>query len=533
MRIAWLERSPGYMDADYYYAAGLRIATDKSWQEPYLWNYLAEPDSLPAPAFTYWMPAAGLFSALGISLTGSGDFWSARIFFLLSAAGIAPLTAYMAYTFTPKRWAAVLAGALAIFSGFYLVYLPTTDTFAIYMLMGGVIFLLIRRLQQDLKNRLKHHEQGEPANSGSISPLWIYLLAGLTAGLMYMTRADGLIWLLMVMAAVIMQLYQFHVRKPAQDTLGKFGYWLPVLLSLTAFLVVCGPWMGRNLGLFGTMIAPGSGKALWITRYDELFAYPASEIKPSRWAAQGLFSIIQARTWALGINSGSTLAVQGGIFLLPLSLAGMWAWRKDWRVILGTAGWSFLFIVMSLVFPFQGARGGFFHAGAGFQVLVWSLVPVGLDKFATWGQRRRGWLQESAVVKFGVGLITLTILLTGFLSWQRLTGSAATNQAWGAKVEAYEQIEAFLRDEDVSSEHVVMVNNPPGYYAAAKRPAIVIPDGGLEAVENAAEKYNALYLVIDKDFPQGMQALYQDPGSIPGLQYWRSISDMHLYLISP
>jgi hypothetical protein len=211
----------------------------------------------------------------------------------------------------------------------------------------------------------------------------------------------------------------------------------------------------------------------------------------------------------------------------------MWAWRKDWRVIWGAAGWSFLFIVMSLVFPFQGARGGFFHAGAGFQVLVWSLVPVGLGKFATWGQRKRGWLQESAVVKFGIGLISLTILLTGFLSWQRLTGSAAANQAWGAKVESYEQIEAFLRDEDISSEHIVMVNNPPGYYAAARRPAIVIPDGGLEAVEKAAEKYNARYLVIDKDFPQGMQTLYQDPGSIPGLQYWRSISDMHLYLISP
>jgi len=531
--IAWLERSPGYMDADYYYAAGLRIATEKSWQEPYLWNYLAEQDSLPVPAFTYWMPAAGILSGMGITLTGSGDFWSARIFFLLSAAGVAPLTAYMAYTFKPKRWAAVLAGALAIFAGFYMVYLPTTDTFAIYMLMGGGIFLLIRRFQQDLKKRLELQVQGESANSRFISPLWIYLIAGLTAGLLYMTRADGLIWLLLVMAAIILQLIQFHGGKSSKDTLGSAGYWLPVLLSLGAFLVVCIPWMGRNFELFGTIFAPGSGKALWITRYDELFAFPASAITPTAWAAQGLLSIVQARTWALGINSGSILAVQGGIFLLPLSLAGMWAWRKDWRVLLGVWGWLFLFIVMSLVFPFQGARGGFFHAGAGFQVLIWSLVPVGLDKFVAWGQRKRGWLQESAVVKFGVGLITLTILLTGFLSWQKLIGSAAANQAWGAKFEAYKQVEGFLRDEDVSSEHIVMVNNPPGFYAAVKRPSIVIPDGGLEAVEKAAEKFNARYLVIDEDFPQGMQTLYQEPGSIPGLQYWRSISDMHLYVITP
>jgi len=34
------------------------------------------------------------------------------------------LTAAMAYRFTPSRWAAWLAGALALFPAFYLAYLP-------------------------------------------------------------------------------------------------------------------------------------------------------------------------------------------------------------------------------------------------------------------------------------------------------------------------------------------------------------------------------------------------------------------------
>ena len=160
--IAALESSPGYMDADYYYASGLRIATEKAFSESFLWNYLADPGELPQPAFTYWMPFAGVLSALGISVSGKVDFWAARLFFILLAACIAPLTAYLATTFTPKRWAGLLAGGLALFSGFYLVYLPNTETFGIYMFFGGVVFLLILRFQQDARK--------ETSVDGEIAP---------------------------------------------------------------------------------------------------------------------------------------------------------------------------------------------------------------------------------------------------------------------------------------------------------------------------------------------------------------------------
>jgi hypothetical protein len=124
--IGSLEEYPGYMDADYYYASGLRIATEESWSEPFLWNYLADPDVLPQPGFTYWMPLAGVLSAAGIYLTGIENFWAGRLIFLLLAAVISPLSAIMAQTFISNRWAGLLAGFLAIFSGFYLVYLPNT-----------------------------------------------------------------------------------------------------------------------------------------------------------------------------------------------------------------------------------------------------------------------------------------------------------------------------------------------------------------------------------------------------------------------
>src|ERR1044071_5600910 len=46
---------PGYMDADYYFSGGVQLAEGHGFTEPYLWNYLDDPVSLPHPSHTYWM----------------------------------------------------------------------------------------------------------------------------------------------------------------------------------------------------------------------------------------------------------------------------------------------------------------------------------------------------------------------------------------------------------------------------------------------------------------------------------------------
>jgi hypothetical protein len=56
---------PGYMDAEYYYAGGLRLAEGSGFSEPFLWNYLNDPVGLPTPSHTYWMPLASILAALG------------------------------------------------------------------------------------------------------------------------------------------------------------------------------------------------------------------------------------------------------------------------------------------------------------------------------------------------------------------------------------------------------------------------------------------------------------------------------------
>ena len=534
--VAVLEKGPGYMDADYYYASGLRIASNQGWNEPFLWNYLSDPQGLPHPAFTYWMPIAAIVAGLSMKITGLSNFWGARIGFLIIAGCIGPLTAYLAYTFTPKRWAAILSGSIAIFAGFYYAYLPTTETFGIYMILGGVFFILVRRLQKDLNNARSTNIKATDSTNWKrlrkqilISPFWIYLLFGAITGLMYLTRADGLIWLIMALLVILVQGYS--VRKIEKEKRSsQFIFWPPILLCLTGFFILCSPWILRNLSEFGSVFAPGSNRTFWLTIYEDMFAYPASQLTFNRWLNSGIMEILRARRWALGLNLLTVFAVQGGIFLLPLMLAGMWVNRKDWRVSLGILAWFVIFLTMTLVFPYQGARGGFFHAGAALQPLLWALVPAGLVIFIRWGERSRKWNSGRALKVFGYGSVGLAIIITLLVTWQRFGRKVLVDPGWGKTERTYQLVEEHLVDLGISPETIVMVNNPPGYNAMTARKAIVIPNGDLETSIQAGSMYDADYLILDENYPQGLKDLYTNPGDQPGLIYLDSIEQMHIYM---
>ena len=147
--IAQFQHIPGYLDSDYYYAGGIQLATGHGFTEPYLWNYLDGTTSLPHPSHSYWMPLASIISALGMWLTGQTTYASARLFFLLIAALIPPLTAALAYKFSQRRDLAIASGVLAIFSVYHAPFVGVTDNFSLFMLFGGLYFLIVTQLIQD------------------------------------------------------------------------------------------------------------------------------------------------------------------------------------------------------------------------------------------------------------------------------------------------------------------------------------------------------------------------------------------------
>ncbi|MEN8172681.1 MAG: hypothetical protein ABFS03_07340 [Chloroflexota bacterium] len=501
--IAWIvstfQDSPGYMDADYYYVTGLHLAKGFGFSEPFLWNFMDSPAGLPHPSHAYWMPLTSMLAAVGMFITKNYQFASAQLGFIFLAGFLPPLTAALSFALNNDKTWSTWAGLLAAFSGFYLAYLPTTDSFIIYMLLGAIYFLVLIKVTDFRYSS-------------------IYL--GFLAGMMHLTRADGLIWLLIAISIAVSR-----SRKDLKKLI------LSNLLTLSGYLLVMLPWLLRNQLVFGTMLSPGGAKAFWFTTYDDLYSYPSGLVTISRWWSTGLGEIIQSRFWALGQNLQTAIGVQGGIFLAPLIMLGAWRSRENAGVRWGIITWLISLGVMTVVFPFAGARGGFFHSGAALQALMWALVPEGLRSFLRWGQQVRSWQKNQAKTFFKIAIICFAMIFSLFLGYNRIIGDSLVNPEWNRQYEKYTHIESALQEMGADSNDVVMVNNPPGFFAASARPSVAIPNGDIETSLNVARRYEIDYILLEFNHPNGLDQLYEKPIDFPGLRYIWSDGDTHIFAV--
>jgi hypothetical protein len=501
--MASLQPAPGYMDADYYYAGGLRLASGHGFSEMVLWNYLDDPSGLPHASHAYWMPLASLLAAAGIKVFGAGSWWGARAGFLLVAGCIPALTCGLAWSLTARRDLSVVSGLLAVFSGFYPPFLITTDTFGLYMLLGGIFFLLLANIKK----------------SGLV-PAGL----GLVAGLMHLSRTEGLLWL--GLAGLAIGLSSWKDRPlPVRKLLVSFG------LVLAGYLLIMLPWFVRNEAAFDSLLAPGGSKMLWLTSYNQLFSYPADRLSFAGWWDSGLAAILAARLWAGGMNLATLAGVQSNACLLPFMLAGLWALRSELRIRMSVLAWVLLFVVMTLVFPFAGARGGFYHSGAALQTVWWAVAPLGLDRAIDWAVRRRGWVKGQASRVFGSAFVMLSALLTVVIVLTRILGLGG-DPAWGAEAAEYERVQAFLAGRGTQADAVVMVSNPPGFYLASGHPAIALPDGDPETLRAVADRYGASVVILEAgSMPDGLIPIYENPQGWSGLTYLGEVGAARVFAI--
>jgi hypothetical protein len=482
--IAQFQPAPGYLDSDYYFAGGIQLATGKGFTEPYLWNYLDGTTSLPHPSHSYWMPLSSMIAALGMGLTGQTTYASGRLFFFLIAALVPPLTAALAYAFSKRRELAITSGLLAIFSVYHAPFVGVTDNFGLFMLLGGLYFLFATQLLDD------------PTRQRN----W-FLLGGI-AGLMTLARSDGLLWLALTFLFALWQAPGDSFSQIARHALRNS------LLSLPGFLIIMLPWYVRNISVYGTFMAPGGSRALWLNNYDQTFIYPPSQLTMESFLSLGWSEILSDRMWAMGLNLQSGFAAHGGIILFPFIIAGILYYRKDERVRLAGLAWLLLFIVMTFLFPFAGARGAFFHAGAALQPMWWTLAPLGLESILA-SLKKRNWGNEQTAIIFRSALVMIAAILTVFVVYLRLFGAGL---GWGEGEENYPAVEQLLVQNGIGPDDIVIVRNAPGYYLETGRSAISIPYGGENAILEVSEQFQAGYLVLEPEAAlQSLQSLFQDP----------------------
>lgn len=489
--VSRLQTIPGYLDADYYYMGGVQLAKGQGFNEPFLWNYLDDPEGIPHPSHGYWFPLASILAALGMWLTGSVNYESGRIFFILLASLVPPLTAALSYRFFENNAFAWVSGLLALFPVFHLPFLPVTDNYGIYMIAGGLLFYIADRPRP-----------------------WFWM--GLLAGILSLARSDGLLWLALTFLFI---LWRVKDQKLPLASLIQF-----CVLAFFGFILVMGPWYARNLNVFGAIMSPAGSKALWLTTYEETFIYPASKLTFDSWIASGWQSILKIRWWSFRTNLMSAIAAQGHLILFPFIVVGIIQMKKDRRAQLGVAAWTILFLVMTFIFPFAGARGSFFHAGAALQPLFWSLAPFGLEHTVAWA-RKKNRFTDHAYVVFRIALIQIAVMLSAWAVWARVI-----QDGWDEGELEYPAVERFLVEHGAQPGDSVIALSSPGYAMMTDRPAYAQPSGGVEALIELAERYDIEYFVFqEQGAVEPLRDLYENPQSGGQFLYLGSVNDIRIF----
>ncbi len=520
---ASLIQEPGGVDDAYYFGGALRLAQGHGFTEPYLWNYLGNPQLLPQPSHLYWMPLTSIVAAASMFLFGQ-SFAAAR-FPLVVLASLLPLIAYaIAWRAGGLRRHAVCAGLLAAFSGYYAIYWGTTDSFALYGVVGGLALLGIGLASEKRDWR------------------WA-VAAGIGVGLAHLTRADGILLLIVGIWSLAASrppsvvhptpLRFGDYRRPSRSaSLRGLSSSIPlrfapgtiVAFRLSSFLagyaLLMLPWFARNVVAAGSPFGNGGLSTLWLIEYNDIFNYP-SNLSPARYFAAGWQTILAGKWEALVTNFQIILAVQGLIFLAPLTAIGLWQLRRHplYRPALLYA--VLLYAAMTLAFTFPGPRGGLFHSGAALIPFYFSAAFVGLDAAIDWiAARRPRWQPEQARRIFSGAAVGLAVTLTFIIALPNLMG-------WSGEGAVFREIGAAI-----PAEAVVMSNNPPGFWVATGHPGVPLVNGDPPNLLAAADRFSTRYVLLDANHPAGLAELYVNESG-ERLRLRRRWGDRKLFEVIP
>jgi hypothetical protein len=502
---ALILQRPGTMDACYSYVEGNMLAAGKGWMEPFIWNYLDDPASLPHPAFMYWMPLTAVLSSIGVFLTGDG-FRHAQIGFWFLVAVFPAFVFWLARHWSASNWVAWMAALFAMFPGFYATYGGTTDAFMIFAWIGGGILVSI---------------------AGVLTTTRRIFLLGLLCGLAHLTRADGILFFGLVSAWI------FFLR--------GHTLWLRIRSLLVLFAgygAAAGAWYLRNLASFQSFFAPSAGRALWIQEYNQLFHFPAGVLTPQWWLAAGWTALAAVRWDAFLWNLQTTFFVLGLVFFAPFIAIGIYRLRKAAFLQFGVLYYLALFILMTLVFPLQGSRGGLFHSSAAMLPLACICAATGLEFTIRWLASKRAWNVKEASIFLGSGIAVITVIMTVAIVRSRVNEGTLGAGQGGNKQAVFRQVADRLAERGESGA-LILVGDPPCYFAETLHSAIAIPEGGVKALFLVASRFHAEYILLDGDVPPEWLPFYRGDEQLLRLEKIASFSDgisstpYNLYRILP
>jgi len=128
-------------------------------------------------------------------------------------------------------------------------------------------------------------------------------------------------------------------------------------------------------------------------------------------------------------------------------------------------------------------------------------------------------------------LVLFAIGLSSLIFYQKFLSNEPRGNVWDMNAAKYTHLDEILVNNGASPEDIVLSINPPGYFLASGRASIAIPNGSIETMLAVAIRYQADYLVLEADFPLGLQTLYDETDDQYGLVYLGEFDNTKLFEI--
>ncbi|MEZ4864541.1 MAG: hypothetical protein R3C14_24715 [Caldilineaceae bacterium] len=467
-----LIHEPGYMDTSYYAVQGIQFAEGAGAQEPYIWNYLSVSETIPGPAFHYWMPMPALLAAPFWVIGRS--FEVMQIPFALLSVLLIVLGAHLAWTIARNERHFWTAGLLLTFCGTVTPFLTLPETFAPFAFFGAICLWLSGRYWQTTK-------------------VYLIVAAVIASVLAYLTRSDGL---LLVMLVLVLPLLRHKV--------------MAFLVVITTVAVSLAPWCVYNLQNHHYLLPTSGTKTLWLTTYDDLYCYQCDLSIHTYWQ-WGWTAILHSKLKAAVNNIMILIFNLGFISFTPLAIVGGWQIRKRPEFVVAWSYLLLLFLTMTLAFTFPSSRGSLMHSLAALLPFAVVAIVVGLDVVVVWASKKRGWNTQQAQIVFSVGALVVAVVITVNALKDNLL-------IWKDANLLYHQAGQWL-DDHAQTSCPVLVSDPPSFWYITRVPALVVPNENPATLRQVAQRYDACWLLLDPNRPYPLQDLY-DSGQADG---WRLV----------
>jgi len=456
-----------YTDPAYYRLVADQLAQGHGFTVPVLWSFLEVGGRLPTDPVLpvasngHWMPLTSILAAGSISVFGGllGAARAAQLPTIVLGAALVPFTYLVSRELWESRFNAWVAALLVLLAGPLLVMIPLVDSFAIFGSAGAVaLWCAIRAVR-----------------SGRPGP-WL-LASAAAAGLATLARVDGLLLLVAPLAALLV--------RPVPMSRGVRIAWGAA--ALAAFAAVLGPWLVRDLSVFGSAFPSAGGHTLWITSYNEQFSI-SHEPSLGSYLGWGAANIIGSKVGAWGELVGRSAVLLGGIFVIPFGV-GLWRERTRRELAPFLAYLVVMFVAMGAIFTFHAPKGAYYHSALAWLPLGAGLAVANLGPAATSLGRAWPFLRRAATHRF--------LAVAGLLGALALSavGSAVVVGQWADAHDKLALAAGFLERQGATADRV-LAYDPAALHELSGNPGVAPPYDGFSTIGEVVDAYHLRWVVV-------------------------------------